>query len=150
MYSINIENVAKLNEALQAVKLPEGMPYQLPPPSFATLGGEFINYEPARKLITGFRVPRHFSNPQGTVQGGIIAACFDDTFGPLGVATCKKPIVSIDMNVQYLRPVPLDEPFYIETEVTGHSRTTLFLSAKAFNLKNKLMAQATTNQLIVR
>jgi uncharacterized protein (TIGR00369 family) len=146
----NIENLDLLEQAFNAVEVPEGMAYQLPPNSFGMLKGEFIDYVSRQELVTSFNVSKSYSNPQGTVQGGIIAACFDDTFGPLGVVTSRKPILTIDMNVQYIRPVPLDEEFYIVTKVVSFSKATLFMTAEAFNKKGKLMAKASSNQLILR
>ena len=146
----NTENLKKLDEAFRTIQLPDGMNYQLPPNSFKMLNGEFLDYQPKTELLTQFRIAREFSNPQGTVQGGIIAAAFDDTFGPIGVATSQKPILTIDMNLQFVRPVPLEEHFYIVTRIVSVSRTTLFIRADGYSHKGKLLAQASSNQIIIR
>ncbi len=150
MFESNIENLKLLEKAMEIVVIPDGFSYQLPPPSFAQLNGEFLNYIERTELFTKFKVNKIFSNPQGTTQGGIVAACFDDTFGPLGMVTARHPVMSIDMNVQYVRAVPLEQEIYIHTKVISRSPTTLFLRADAFNLRNKLLAQASTNLFVVK
>jgi acyl-coenzyme A thioesterase PaaI-like protein len=150
MFEENQDNLILLHNDLQTIQLPEGMNYQLPPNSFTMLNGRFIDYVSRQQLTTRFWIDKKFSNPQGTVQGGILAGCFDDTFGPLGVSSCRKPILTMNMNIQYIRSVPLENDFYIITKVVSISRTTIFMSAEAFNIKGKLLAQASTNQLILR
>lgn len=145
----NEAQVKLLEEAYRAVQVPDGMEYQLPPNSSKTLRSEFLDYEPRKRLFTSFYIEKQFSNPQGTVQGGIIGACFDDTFGPLGVATARGPILTIDLHVQYIRPIPVEETFFIRTQVISVSRTNIYMQADAYNHKGKLLAQASSNQLIV-
>jgi len=146
----NQENLQLLNHALTEVILPDGMIYQIPPNSFYILNGTYLNYKNRSELLTSFLISKEFSNPQGTVQGGIIAACFDETFGPLGVVTTRGPILTVDMNVQYVRPIQLEEKFFIKTQVISVARTTIYMQADAFNKCGKLLAKASTNQLIVR
>lgn len=150
IFEKNEVNVRLLEEAYRTVQVPEGMAYQLPPNSSKTLCSEFLDYEPRKKLLTSFYIHRMFANPQGTVQGGIISACFDDTFGPLGVATARGPILSIDLHVQFIRPIPVEEKFYITTTVISLSKTTIYMQAEAYNQKGKLLAHASSNQLILR
>ena len=150
MFKENRSNLALLEKALHNISVPKGMSYQLPPNSFSKFNGVFIDYTSRSELITQFRVENDYSNPQGTVQGGILTACFDDTFGPLGVVTAQKPILTVDINIQFIRPVSLNEDFYIVTKVVSVSRSTLFMHANAFSQKGKLLAQASTNQIIIR
>lgn len=150
MFEKNEQQLSDLDQDLHAAKIPEGMPYQLPPNSFGMLKGEFLNYQKRKELVTRFWIDKAYSNPQGTVQGGMVAACFDDTFGPLGVATSHCAILTIDMKLQYIRPVPLEETFYIVTKVISVSRSTIYMQAEAFSQKGKLLAHASSNQLIVK
>ncbi|MFA9389777.1 MAG: PaaI family thioesterase [Prolixibacteraceae bacterium] len=150
MFEKNKESLLEMEKALHTVEVPDGMPYQLPPNSFAMLKGEFLNYQNRKRLVTKFWIDKNFSNPQGTVQGGIIAACFDDTFGPLGILTSRKAVLSIDMNLQYIRPMPLEQSIYIVTTIISLSKSTVYMQAEAFNEKGKLLAQAASNQLILR
>lgn len=146
----NIQNLTNLEKDLHTLQVPDGMQYQIPPNSFSELKGEFIDYVRRKELVTQFWVDKKFSNPQGTVQGGIITACFDDTFGPLGVVSAQRPILTIDINTQFIRPIQLEETFYIITKIISIGFTTIYSEAEAYNSKNKLLAKASTNQLILR
>lgn len=147
---INHKNVELLISKLKSITIPEGMGYQLPPNSSGTFNCVHIDYADRLELINQYVIDNAFANPQGTVQGGVIAACFDDTFGPLGVATARNPIVTIDLNVQYIRPIALDEKFYIKANVISVSKSTIFMQAEATSTKGKVLAKASTNQLIIR
>jgi uncharacterized protein (TIGR00369 family) len=147
---INHRNVELLNSRLSSLTIPEGMGYQLPPNSSGTFNCVHIDYADRLELINQYVIDNAFANPQGTVQGGVIAACFDDTFGPLGVATARKPIVTIDLNVQYIRPITLNENFYIKANVVSVAKSTIFMQAEAIGAKGKILAKASTNQLIIR
>lgn len=149
MFERNQDHLNILAEDSKVIKIPAGFAYQLPPNSFGMLHGEFWDYSKRQRLLTKFHIAKCFSNPQGTVQGGILTACFDDTFGPLGISAARKPIVTIDINVQFIRPVPLEKDFFIETKVISMGRTTIYMEASAYNEKGKLLAKSTTNQLIL-
>ncbi len=148
MFEKNKEALILLNNDLKSINIPAGTDYKIPPPTFDELGGNFIDYKKGSELFVSFYAKKKYSNPQGTFQGGMIAACFDDTFGPLAILASKKPVVSIDMNIQYIRSVLLEETFYIKANVVSINRTMLFLRAEAFNSRMKLLAQASSNLLI--
>ncbi len=147
---INITNIELLNSRLRSITLPEGLGYQLPPKSSGTLNCVHIDYTDRLELINQYFIDDAFANPQGTVQGGIITACFDDTFGPLGVVTARNPILTIDMNVQFIRPIALNEKFYIKANVVSVSKSTIFMQAEATSTQGKLLAKASTYQIIIR
>ncbi len=149
-FSKNQENLEKLKKAISAIQIPEGYTYTVPPPSNETLKGNYLNYIPYETLISEYTLGNEFSNPQGTAQGGFTAACFDNSFGLMSVATVRKPVASIDMNVQYLRPVPINEAFFVVVSVISVTPSTLFLKGEAFNSKKKLLAFAITNLAILR
>ena len=53
------------------------------PPSARLLGWTLRAIDPAAGTIeVGFTADERFTNPAGTVQGGILAAMLDDTQGP--------------------------------------------------------------------
>ena len=150
MFEINQERLNDLQNAMKLVELHKDYQYQLPPLSFQELNGCFLNYIDRKELFTKFKINKKYSNPQGTSQGGIIAACFDDTFGPLAMVTSRRPVMSIDMNIQYIRAVPLESELFIHTRVISRSPTTLFLRADAYNVRQKLLAQASSNLFVVK
>ncbi len=79
--------------------------YEPPPPPNCALfvRGEFVNYSPGKSLTVAFPVHKEYSNPAGSMQGGIISAAFDNVFGPLCLLESKTPLTTtIDINTSYL------------------------------------------------
>jgi uncharacterized protein (TIGR00369 family) len=121
---------------------------KVPPPCFIASGAKIISHEPNRSLTVSFTVREEQTNPVGSLQGGILASFFDDTFGPLAFRTTRKPCVSIDMTVNFIRQVWQDEAVLVRAEFKSRSRTLLQLYGEAYNGKNKLVATATSNMMI--
>ena len=121
---------------------------KVPPPCFIASGAKIISHEPNRSLIVSFRVREDQTNPVGSLQGGILASFFDDTFGPLAFRTMRKPCVSIDMTVNFIRQARQGEAVVVRAEFKSRSRTLLQLYGEAYNGKNKLVATATSNMMV--
>ena len=121
---------------------------KVPPPCFIASGARIISHEPNRSLTISFMVREDQTNPMGSLQGGILASFFDDTFGPLAFRTTRKPCVSIDMHVNFVRQVRTGEAVVIRAEFKSRSRTLLQLYGEAYNVRNKLVATASTNMMI--
>jgi len=119
-----------------------------PPPCFIASGAKIIAYEPNKSLTVVFPIREDQANPVGSLQGGVLASFFDDTFGPLAFRTTRKPCVSIDMTVNFIRQVRPGESVVIKVEFKAKGRTLLQLYGEAYNDKNKLVATATTNMMI--
>ena len=118
---------------------------KLPPPSFIASGARILSYESGRSIKLIFPVREHQLNPIGTLQGGILCSFFDEAFGTLSFASLRKPCVSIDMNVNFIRPIRLGENLIIHAEFKAKSKKLLQLYAEAHNGKKKLAATATSN-----
>jgi acyl-coenzyme A thioesterase PaaI-like protein len=96
--------------------------YKFPPPVFGKMEGKFIALDLEKgTLSTQFPVLEDDLNPYGTMQGGMIAAAVDNTFGPLSVLIAP-PNVTRELTLKYSHPVTLD---------TGHiTITARFLGSK--------------------
>ncbi len=130
---------------------PEGAPeVQLPPPSFTELQGEFVSYEAKRSLTVRFPVQSKHVNPMGRLQGGFMAACIDGTMGPLSYLTAGKPTTTLDLAVNYLRGAEPPEIITITAEIKGRGFGTIYLEATVKNAKDKLVARATSQVLILK
>jgi acyl-coenzyme A thioesterase PaaI-like protein len=82
--------------------------YAFPPPIFAAMEGEFLEFDlDAGLLVTQFPVLESYLNPYGTMQGGMVAAAVDNTLGPLSVLIAP-PNVTRQLEMTYSRPVTLD------------------------------------------
>jgi len=121
---------------------------KVPPPSFLASGAKIIAHEPNQSLTVAFLVREEQTNPVGSLQGGILSSFFDDTFGPLSFRTMRKPCVSIDMTVNFIRQVRPGETVVIRAEFKAKSRSLLQLYGEAHNEKNKLIATATSNMMV--
>lgn len=121
---------------------------KVPPPCFLASGAKILAHEPNQSLTISFPVTEEQTNPVGSLQGGILASCFDNTFGPLSFATMRKPCVSIDMNVNFIRPVRPGEAVIIRAEFKSRGRKVFQMYAEAHSDKHKLIATASTNMLV--
>lgn len=102
---------------------------RLPPPTFEYLNGEVLDQAPGR-VRCRFRPTEEMTNPWGAVQGGILAAFFDDTMGPAVVSVaCGRGFTTVSLNVSYLRVARPGEPVACEAVVVKHGRTQAYVEA---------------------
>lgn len=121
---------------------------KVPPPCFVESGAKITACEANRSLTVEFPVNDSQTNPLGYLQGGILGSYFDNVFGPLSFATVRKPCVSIDMTVNFVRPVRPGEIVTIRAEFKSRSKKLVQLYAEARNEKQKLIATATSNLMV--
>ena len=116
-----------------------------PPGSFQFLGLEIAELERGRgfcKLAAEGKAK--FCNPAGVLQGGILAAMLDDAMAISATALhdFKKLVPTLDMKVNYLRPV-FPESLIIEGEVVKSGRKIVYLAGRIYDAKNRLCVTAT-------
>ena len=90
------------NEILS--KLPKHPSIEIPPKIFVDMDGEFLEYVEGKSLTTRFPVKERYQNPLGAMQGGMIVAAMDNTYGPLSYMVAA-PSVTTHMNATYIHPV---------------------------------------------
>jgi acyl-coenzyme A thioesterase PaaI-like protein len=89
--------------------------FHLPPPVFKAMQGEFLSFDQDRGILkTRFPVLDSFLNPYGSMQGGMVAAAVDNTFGPLGMLV-SAPNVTRRLEMKYSHPVTPDLEFITVT-----------------------------------
>jgi len=118
---------------------------KLPPATFVAHQGKILSFASGQSLSVVFPVSEAQTNPVGTLQGGILSSFFDDAFGMLCFASLHKPFVTIDMTVNFIRPVKLGWFVIIHAVFKGKGRKILLLSAEAVSGDEKLIATATSN-----
>jgi uncharacterized protein (TIGR00369 family) len=121
---------------------------KLPPPSFIASGAKIQSFESGKSITLVFLVREHQRNPIGTLQGGILCSFIDDAFGTLSFASLRKPCVSVDMTVNFIRPIRPGESGAIRAEFKSKNRKLLQLYAEAHNGKDKLAAKATSDMMV--
>lgn len=121
------------------------------PPAAELLGWELVAEDPAAGTIEiVFHPDERMLNPQGSVQGGFVAAMLDDTMGPALVSMSGGKIMprSIDLNVSFIRPV---KPGRVigRGRVVKAGRSVVFLEGELFDEAGDLLARATSSAVPV-
>jgi uncharacterized protein (TIGR00369 family) len=73
---------------------------------------EFYIDEEARHAICKFTLSPRFTGPPGHAHGGIIATILDEAMGKINRLS-RVVALTRTMNVDYLRPVPLNQPLTV-------------------------------------
>ena len=122
----------------------------LPPECFSSMKGDYVDYESRTMLCVRFPVERSYLNPMKTMQGGFIAAAFDNVLGPLSYLAAHATCMSLDLNVNYIRPILEGDALTITAKVVMRGRSTLHITAEGVNTKGKLIATCTTHMIIMK
>ncbi|MEE3098169.1 MAG: PaaI family thioesterase, partial [Pseudomonadota bacterium] len=118
---------------------------RIPSPASQLLGWTFVAYDrEAMTLRLAFDGKPEFRNPAGVIQGGILSAMVDDTFGPLVGATLGRYGVTVDLTTQFLRPV---KPGRIETKarILRRGRSVVFLEGDLMDADGKVCVRCTAS-----
>jgi acyl-coenzyme A thioesterase PaaI-like protein len=117
--------------------------YQLPPPVFEVMGGEFLDYDVgAGWLRARFPVLEAQLNPYGAMQGGMVAAAIDNTLGPLSMLVAP-PNVTRRLTVKYSRQVTIDmERIIVEARLVKKEERWLRFRADVRDPDGRVMARA--------
>lgn len=137
----------ELKNASEEIIVPKGK-VEIPPRCAYELGAEFLEYTYKKELKVKFPIPEKYANPAGVLQGGFLTAMFDNSFGPLSYLVAKKPTTSLDIITHYVRPVKIGSSIIIIVNVVSRSKATLYMTADAYDSKNRLLGSASTNMMI--
>ena len=123
---------------------------RLPPPTFEYLNGEVVEQASGR-VRCRFRPTEEMTNPLGAVQGGILAAFFDDTMGPAVFSIANgRGFTTVSMNVTFLRAAKPGEPVACEATVVRHGRTQAYAEATLTRESDgELLARASSVNLFL-
>ncbi|HEX2315013.1 MAG TPA: PaaI family thioesterase [Thermomonospora sp.] len=88
-------------------------------------------------------------NPGGTVHGGYIAMILDNAVCLAGASTCEHfmPMLTLTLNVDYLRPVRAGETYRVEGVCVHPGRTRMLSNGSITDAGGRLVAQATASVL---
>lgn len=123
---------------------------EFPPQCFRSMETEFLEYESRSMLKVQTPVHKKSLNPMQGMQGGFIAAAFDNTFGPLSYFAARNPCVTLDLHINYIRPIKEGDIIIVTARVVSRGQSSLHLSAEAVNSKGKLIATGTTNLIVAK
>ena len=91
-------------------------------------------------------------NPVGSVHGGFAATLLDSCNGVTAQCNLDKGFISLtlDLKVNYLRPMTADTGEVVETgNITKSGRKVIFVSGELKDSNNKLIATATSTEIII-
>jgi uncharacterized protein (TIGR00369 family) len=101
---------------------------------------KFTYDDETRHFVSRFRLSKRYTGPPGHCHGGIIATILDDAMGKVNKLRDVVALTS-QITVNYLRPVPLNQPLRVESyEVKVEGRRHINM-AEIFNEKNEVLAR---------
>ncbi len=133
-------------------KIPEFMRnFPVPAPRCASfIKGEFVDYKPGKSLTMAFPVLEEYLNPAQSMQGGIIAAAFDNVFGPFSVLEGKtSATTTIDINTTFYRPIMAGDVLTVIVNLIANGRTFIHMAGEARDSHHKLIATCNTKYMIL-
>jgi uncharacterized protein (TIGR00369 family) len=75
------------------------------------------------------------------VHGGIVAALLDETMGWAPAVEFGRFCVAVELNVRYLKPVPLNAPLLVRGQVTKADRRLWETTGEALSLEGTVYAR---------
>jgi len=101
-----------------------------------------FTYDEDRDIfVCRFRLGKRFTGPPGHSHGGIIATILDEAMGKVNKLR-HVVAVTVEMTVNYLKPVPLNKPLRVESReesVHGRKHTNV---AEILNQKGEVLARS--------
>jgi uncharacterized protein (TIGR00369 family) len=144
------DSVKQFDDELHDLIRQSGTGATYPPNCFVSMKAEVIHYESRTSLTVRFPILEESLNPLRTMQGGFIVAAFDDVFGPLSYAAARCPCVTMNLHAQFIRPILPGDLLTITANVVSRGNQILYMTAEAFNEKDKLIATGSANAMMLR
>jgi len=138
------------HQLLRSLPIPPGITLRLPPPSTTALDMQFEEYVPARSLRATVVVSEKYLNGMGLLQGGFLAAMFDNLIGPLSYLTARGPTTSLELTTHFMRAVFPGSRLTLDAVVRRPGRTAIYIAAEAHNEDDKLVATAMSTVQVLR
>lgn len=101
----------------------------------------FTYDEDVNGFVSRFRLDKRYTGPPGHCHGGIIATILDEAMGKVNKLR-NVVAMTVEMKVQYLKPVPLNKPLRVESrelKVKGRRHTN---AAEILNRKGEVLARS--------
>lgn len=144
------KSIELFDKELQDLLHQAGAGATYPPSCFIAMKAEVVHYESRSLLTVQFPVLEESLNPLHTMQGGFIVAAFDNVFGPLSYAAARCPCVTMNLSAQFIRPILPDDRLTITAKVVSRGNRILYMTAEAFNGKEKLVATGSANAMMLK
>lgn len=111
------------------------------PPIHRLLNGHNLEWDSKQRIISvSYTAIESFSNPRGSVEGGMICAMLDDAMGLLAALNqAKKPAATINLAMDFFRPCELGE-VQVKAYFIKEGRKILNIESEAWQ-QDKLIAK---------
>ncbi|ENX46691.1 MULTISPECIES: PaaI family thioesterase [Acinetobacter] len=119
------------------------------PPIHYLLGGHHIQWnDQAQQLEIDYVALESFTNPRGTVEGGMICAMLDDVMGLFAfLANDRQPATTINLTLDFLRPCQVG---VVQTKCrfVKQGKSILNIESEAWQ-NHKILARSTANFMVL-
>lgn len=124
--------------------------FQVPPPSFTRMAGEFVALDlEAGRLAARFPVRESYQNAYGSMQGGFLAAAVDNVLGPLSMLLAP-PNLTRHLELTYSYPVTLETGWIrVEARLIERAGQRLHLRADVLDPAGRRLARAKATHWIL-
>jgi uncharacterized protein (TIGR00369 family) len=109
---------------------------------------KFVLSPEGKSYVCEFEIGSNFGGPPGHAHGGIIATILDEAMGKANKLEGKIAVTS-RMEVDYLRPVPLDQPLVVEGSILRTDGRALYNVGELRNAKGVLLARSRGKFVII-
>jgi uncharacterized protein (TIGR00369 family) len=119
------------------------------PPIHHLLGGHNIQWNTDQtELEISYVALDSFTNPRGTVEGGMICAMLDDVMGLFAyLANDQTPATTINLTMDFLRPCQVGTVL-TKCRFTKQGKAILCLESEAWQ-NQKMIARSTANFMVL-
>lgn len=116
------------------------------PQCVLTMQPEFMEYVTGESITYAYPVLAMYANPRQTMQGGFMAAAFDNAFGALvSLITRSMDMASIDLEINYHRPILVGDKLIVKVFIKSLGKTIVHLVGEAHDSQQNLISSATSN-----
>jgi len=108
----------------------------------------FVQDNASKRIVGKFILGETYQGGGGMAHGGIIATLLDEAMGKV----CRfrdVHAVTAELNVQYLKPVKVDEEIVVEGYETDAKGRNLFLAAEIRNGAGEILAKGTGRFVVI-
>lgn len=109
---------------------------------------KFVSFEPGVIILEMPVVKEKHTNLHGISHGGALASLADTAMGAV-CATFDKKVVTLSMNINYLKPAPAEEVVRAVAHAVHNGRTTVVAEAELLNKDGILLAKTSGTFFVV-
>ena len=138
--------MSRLKELLQEKKCQSGVEeivrsFQKTSRVSGSMNGKFkACNEREQSIVIEFPVMEWQTNENHTMHAGLISTAFDEAMGAFAAYLADgKPSVSINISLNYIKPIPMNDAILITAKVTSLGRKFITLSGECHLKSNGLL-----------